>query len=98
MSSRSGVTSVITSSEAASQFLGLAARSPAASEVIGDLLIQGDGLRLIDRPVRPEEIGASPRDCEDLILAVVRDSELLRYDQVDTLVVDDRLVQVQSRS
>jgi voltage-gated potassium channel len=66
--------------------------------VIGDLLIQGNGLRLIDRPVRPEEIGVSPRDCEDLILAVVRDGELLRYDQVDSLVADDRLVQVHSRS
>jgi voltage-gated potassium channel len=95
---RSGATSVITSSEAAGRLLGLAARSPAASEVIGDLLIQGDGLRLIDRSVRPEEIGASPRDCDDLILAVVRDGELLRYDQVDSLVADDRLVQVHTRS
>jgi voltage-gated potassium channel len=95
---RSGATSVITSSEAAGRLLGLAARSPAASDVIGDLLVQGNGLRLIDRPVRPEEIGASPRDCEDLILAVVRDGELLRYDQVDSLVADDRLVQVHTRS
>ncbi|MEU4428470.1 potassium channel family protein [Actinoplanes sp. NPDC024001] len=94
---RSGATSVITSSEAAGRLLGLAARSPAASEVIGDLLIQGNGLRLIDRPARQDEVGASPKDCEDLILAVVRNGELMRYDQIRAFAADDRLIQVQSR-
>ncbi|MEV0902759.1 potassium channel family protein [Actinoplanes sp. NPDC049802] len=94
---RSGATSVITSSEAAGRLLGLAARSPAASEVIGDLLIQGNGLRLIDRPVRPDEVGSSPKDCDDLVLAVVRDSRLMRYDQIEAFAEDDRLIQVQTR-
>ena len=95
---RSGATSVITSSEAAGRLLGLAAQSPASSDVIGDLLIQGNGLRLVDRPVRATEVGASPGDCEDMVLAVVRDGELKRYDEVTALVEGDQLIQVRSSS
>ncbi|MCA2219023.1 potassium channel family protein [Jidongwangia harbinensis] len=95
---RSGATTVITSSEAAGRLLGLAAQSPAASEVIGDLLVQGHGLHLIDRPVRPDEVGTSPADCVDLILAAVRGGELVRYDRIGKFVAGDRLIQVQARS
>ncbi|MCM4078901.1 potassium channel family protein [Paractinoplanes hotanensis] len=95
---QSGATTVITSSEAAGRLLGLAARSPASGEVIGDLLIQGHGLHLIDRPVRPEEIGSSPAECEDLVLAVVRTGNLVRYDEIGAFAADDRLIQVRTRS
>jgi voltage-gated potassium channel len=95
---RSGATTVITSSEAAGRLLGLSAQSPAASEVIGDLLIQGQGLHLIDRPVRPDEIGRSPAECADIVLAAVRDGELMRYDQIGAFAAGDRLIKVQARS
>jgi voltage-gated potassium channel len=95
---RSGATSVITSSEAAGRLLGLAARSPAASDVVGDLLIQENGLRLIDRAAYAQEIGKSPVDCDGLVLAVVRDGRLMRYDEVDALAEGDRLIQVRSGS
>jgi voltage-gated potassium channel len=94
---RSGATTVVTSSEAAGRLLGLSAQSPAAGDVIGDLLVQGNGLHLIDRPVRQEEIGSSAAECEDLVLAVVRRGELVRYDLIGTFAVDDRLIQVTSR-
>ncbi|GAA4955470.1 hypothetical protein [Actinoplanes utahensis] len=61
---RSGATSVITSSEAAGRLLGLAARSPAASDVVGDLLVQGNGLRLVDRPGRPDGATSQRMDTE----------------------------------
>jgi voltage-gated potassium channel len=95
---KSGATTVITSSEAAGRLLGLSAQSPAASDVIGDLLVQGNGLHLVDRPVRREEVGTSPVDCDDLILAAVRDGELLRYDRIGRFATGDRLIEVQSRS
>jgi voltage-gated potassium channel len=95
---KSGATTVITSSEAAGRLLGLSAQSPAAGDVIGDLLVQGDGLHLVDRPVHPDEIGTSPADCDDLVLAAVREGRLLRYDQIGTFAADDRLIQVKSRS
>jgi voltage-gated potassium channel len=94
---RSGATTVVTSSEAAGRLLGLSAQSPAAGDVIGDLLVQGHGLHLIDRPVRPDEVGSSPAECQDLVLAVVRGGELVRYDLIGTFAVHDRLIQVTSR-
>jgi len=75
----------------------LSAQSPAAGEAIGDLLVQGHDLHLIDRPVRHDEIGSSPAECEDLVLAVVRDGQLVRYDMIGTFAVDDRLIQLQTR-
>ncbi|GAB7044673.1 MULTISPECIES: potassium channel family protein [Catenuloplanes] len=95
---RSGATRVITSSEAAGRLLGLSAHSPAASDVIGDLLVQGRGLHLVDRPVREDEIGSSPGQCEDVILAAVRNEALIRYDQIGVFAAGDRLIQVRTRS
>ncbi len=95
---QSGATTVITSSEAAGRLLGLSAQSPAAGDVIGDLLVQGHGLHLIDRPVRPDEVGSSPAECEDLVLAVVRAGKLVRYDRIGVFAADDRLIQVKTRS
>ena len=95
---QSGATTVITSSEAAGRLLGLAAQSPATGEVIGDLLIQGHGLHLIDRLVRQEEVGSSPADCADLVLAAVRAGTLVRYDQIGAFAEGDRLIQVRARS
>jgi voltage-gated potassium channel len=91
---RSGATTVVTSSEAAGRLLGLSAQSPATGDVIGDLLIQGRGLHLVDRPVRPDELGRSPTDCPDLILAAVRDGELIRYDNIDAFISGDRVIAV----
>lgn len=90
----SGANSVITSSEAAGRLLGMSATSPASSEVVGDLLIHGRGLDIIDRPVEPDEVGKSPRDCTDVVLAVVRGEKMLRFDQLDTFRSGDHLVLV----
>lgn len=95
---KSGATTVITSSEAAGRLLGLSAQSPAASDVIGDLLVQRNGLHLVDRPVRDHEVGTSPADCDDLILAAVRDGALVRYDKIGVFATGDRLIEVKSRS
>ncbi|MCO8277667.1 potassium channel family protein [Actinoplanes sp. TRM 88003] len=95
---QSGATTVITSSEAAGRLLGLAAQSPATGDVIGDLLIQGRGLHLIDRPVRADEIGTTPSESDDLVLAAVRAGEVVRYDRIGVFAVGDRLIQVNTRS
>ncbi|MBT8227223.1 MAG: potassium channel family protein [Dactylosporangium sp.] len=95
--SQSGATSVITSSDAAGRLLGMSAHSPAASEVIGDLLVHGQGLDLVDRPVHTDEIGCQPGECWEVVLAVVRDAELLRYDKIDRVLKGDRLIVVKPR-
>jgi voltage-gated potassium channel len=93
---QSGVDAVITSSEAAGRLLGVAARSPAISEVFNDLLIHGEGLDMVERPVRPEEIGRTPSECDVPVIAVLRDGHALPYGQVPALQEGDRLVLVTS--
>lgn len=94
---QSGATTVITTSDAAGRLLGLSAYSPATSAVIGDLLVQGQGLDLVDRPARPEEVGCLPGHCPQMVLAVVRGDEVVRYDRIDRIAQGDRLIVVHAR-
>ena len=92
---QSGADSVITTSDAAGRLLGLAAVSPALGTVLEDLMINGEGYEMAERPVLPREEGRSPRQCDDLVVSVVRDGQVMRwYDpgaghllRGDTLVV-----------
>jgi voltage-gated potassium channel len=93
---QSGVDAVITSSEAAGRLLGVAAQSPAISEVFNDLLVHGEGLDLIERPVRPDEVGKAPSECDAPVIAVLRDGHALPYGKVPQLRVGDQLVVVTS--
>lgn len=91
---QSGADSVITSASAAGRLLGLSVLSPNASSVMEDLIQQGSGLSLSERPVTKAEVGSSPRECRDLVVTVVRGHRLLGYDdpQADPLQSTDRLV------
>jgi len=94
---QSGADSVITSASAAGRLLGLSVLSPNASSVMEDLIQQGSGLSLNERPVTKAEVGQSPRDCKDLVVTVVRGHRLLGYDdpQADPLESTDRVVVIQ---
>jgi len=93
---QSGADSVITSSEAAGRLLGFAAFSPKVVEVLEDLLSVGTGLDLIERDIDAEHIGQAlwtiPAPAP--VLGVIRDDELLRFDdkRLDELRPADRLV------
>ncbi|MFC7246325.1 potassium channel family protein [Catellatospora aurea] len=91
---RSGADAVITSSAAAGRLLGVAAKSPLVSEVFSDLLVHGDGLELVERPVRPEEIGRTTRDCPEPVVAVLRGGKALAWQEVTALESGDCLVVV----
>ncbi|MBB5872486.1 voltage-gated potassium channel [Allocatelliglobosispora scoriae] len=91
-----GVNAVITSAEAAGRLLGVAARSPAISEVFNDLLIHGEGLDLAEREVTAAEVGTLPRDCDQPVIAVLRGGKALPYAQAGKLAAGDRLVLVTS--
>jgi voltage-gated potassium channel len=93
---QSGVDAVITSSEAAGRLLGVAAKSPAISEVFADLLVHGEGLDMIERPVQPDEVGRAPGDCAQPVIAVLRGGHALPYGQVTELREGDQLVLVTS--
>ncbi|MFC5752650.1 potassium channel family protein [Actinomadura rugatobispora] len=77
---QSGADHVITTSEAAGRLLGVSTSQPNVSEVIEDLLEQGTGLDLVEREVRPGEVGGPLRDLPEPAIALVRDGRTLPYD------------------
>jgi len=95
---QSGANSVVVSSETAGRLLGLATSKPTVVEIIEDLLTPDAGLAISEREVESKEVGGSPRHLADIVLGVVRDGKLLRYDDalVDALEKSDRLLYVRA--
>ncbi|WP_078940706.1 potassium channel family protein [Streptomyces cellulosae] len=93
---QSGADAVITSASAAGRLLGLSVLSPAAGMVMEDLIQQGSGLDMVERPVIKAEVGRSPRETDDLVVSVVRGHRVLGYDDpaVGTLELTDRLITI----
>ncbi|MER5213980.1 potassium channel family protein [Streptomyces sp. NPDC002838] len=93
---QSGADAVITSASAAGRLLGLSVLSPAAGMVMEDLIQQGSGLDIVERPVIKAEVGKSPRETEDLVVSVVRGHRVLGYDDpaVGKLELTDRLITI----
>jgi voltage-gated potassium channel len=96
LAEHSGANSVIVSSEAAGRLLGLSVQSPGITEVLSDLLVRGAGLDLIDRPVRPDEVGNLPDTCGNLVLGVIRDGHFRRFNESGPCCPGDRLVTIKS--
>lgn len=91
----SGANSVITSSAAAGRLLGLATETPRLVDVLEDLLSVGEGLDIVEREATAEEVEhGHPLSREQLVVAVVRDGQMLRFDDPDAreLRRGDRIV------
>ncbi|MFI9601708.1 potassium channel family protein [Streptomyces sp. NPDC004069] len=93
---QSGADAVITSASAAGRLLGLSVLSPAASMILEDLIHQGSGLDIVERPVIKAEVGRDPRDIEELVVSVLRGHRVLGYDDpsVRELELTDRLITI----
>ncbi|WUT01269.1 potassium channel family protein [Streptomyces sp. NBC_00708] len=93
---QSGADAVITSASAAGRLLGLSVLSPSAGTVMEDLIQQGSGLDLIERPVIKSEVGKNVRETEDLVVSVLRGHRLLGYDDpaASPLQLTDRLITI----
>ncbi|GAA3379380.1 potassium channel family protein [Streptomyces racemochromogenes] len=93
---QSGADAVITSASAAGRLLGLSVLSPSAGTVMEDLIHQGSGLDLVERPVNKSEVGRSVRDTGDLVVSVLRGHRLLPYDDphASPLQLTDRLITI----
>ncbi|MFF9480397.1 potassium channel family protein [Streptomyces sp. NPDC014733] len=93
---QSGADSVITSASAAGRLLGLSVHSPSAGTVMEDLIQQGSGLDLVERPVVKSEVGKSVRETDDLVVSVLRGHRLLGYDDpaASPLQAADRLITI----
>jgi voltage-gated potassium channel len=93
---QSGADSVVTSSEAAGKLLGISVLSPQVGKVVTDLVSYGQGMDIVEEPAGPDEIGAEPGACRLPVLAVIRDGQLLRFDdpRIGTVRAGDRVVVV----
>ena len=81
---QSGADRVITHAESAGNLMGLSLLSGNVGEMIEDLMDTGRGLEVVERPISRAELGLSPSDVQaagDLVLAVVRGDEVIRFDQ-----------------
>ncbi|MCZ0980334.1 potassium channel family protein [Streptomyces diastatochromogenes] len=93
---QSGADAVITSASAAGRLLGLSVLSPSAGTVMEDLIQQGSGLDLVERPVTKSEAGRSVRETDDLVVSVLRGHRLLGYDDpaASPLQLTDRVITI----
>lgn len=92
---QSGANSVIRSAQSPGRLLGMAIRNPRVVGVLEDLLDVGVGLDLIERPATPAEHGGPPQaGAGELVVAVVRGDEVLRFDDERTrhLAPGDQIV------
>ncbi|MFJ5774828.1 potassium channel family protein [Streptomyces sp. NPDC093094] len=96
---QSGADEVVTGASAAGRLLGLSVLTPAAGLVMEDLMRQGSGLDMVERPVTKAETGRGPRDLDDLVVSVVRGHRVLAYDDpaVGVLEPMDRIVSIVRR-
>ncbi|KNB49553.1 Ion channel protein [Streptomyces caatingaensis] len=93
---QSGADTVVTSSSSAGRMLGMSMMSPYVGDVLEDLLTYGTGLDVVERPATKAEAGRSPRDCDDLVVALVRGHRLLHYTDPEaaTVHLTDRLITI----
>ena len=97
----SGATSVITSSAAAGRLLGLATEAPRLVDVLEDLLSVGEGLDIVERDVTADDVASRrPVANDELLVAVVREGQMLRFDDpaVRDLRSGDRLLCLRSHA
>ncbi|MDQ4068906.1 MAG: NAD-binding protein [Actinomycetota bacterium] len=98
---QSGANSVIRSAHSPGRLLGLATRNPRVVGVLEDLLDVGAGLDIIERPISAKERGGPPQPGQgELVVAVVRGDELLRFDdpRLSRLDPGDQIVALCARA
>jgi voltage-gated potassium channel len=96
-----GANGVITSSAAAGRLLGLSSETPQVSEVIEDILTLGQGLDIVEREVDESELAdAASREPGVMCLGVVRDGELIRFDDPRSaeLRTGDKVIELRAGS
>ena len=96
---QSGASSVITTSSAAGRLLGHAVDAPRVTEVLEDLLAVGEGLDIAEHVVAEAEVGPiNALKPEGLVVGVIRDDELMRFDdpRAQQLQAGDRVVYLHS--
>jgi voltage-gated potassium channel len=105
---QSGAHQVIVSSATAGRLLGMSTTAPPIIDVVEDLLTPGAGMALAVRSATRSELGKSPRELDDVVIAIVRrgrihqlgepDTEALQTGDMVVYVRDDRANNGSARS
>jgi len=69
---QSGAHHVVVSSSTAGRLLGMCTSAPPLVDVVEDLLSPSHGMALAMRSARRDEVGRSPRELEDVVIALIR--------------------------
>jgi len=93
---QSGADTVVTSSSSAGRLLGVSMANPHLADTLENLMTYGRGLDLVERPVAADEVGRSPRECADLVVAVVRRKAVFDYTdpQAASLRAGDHVISI----
>ncbi len=93
---QSGAHHVIVSSATAGRLLGLSTSAPPLIDVVEDLLTPGAGMALAMRSAVRAEVGLSPRDLDDMVIALYRRGQIvpLTGTTVPTIETGDMLVYI----
>ncbi len=98
---QSGATTTVVPSIGAGRLLSQSLVSPAVTDVLEDLVSDGEGLELVDEEVTAADVGGHCRDVDrGQVIAIVRGPERFAYDdpRAAELQAGDRIVRVARRS
>ncbi|WP_213450267.1 potassium channel family protein [Rhizomonospora bruguierae] len=95
---QSGAHQVVVSSATAGRLLGLSTSAPPLIDVVEDLLTAGHGMALALRSATRAEVGRSPREVAEVVIALVRRGQVVNLAQPEGAVVEtgDTLVYVRN--
>ena len=96
---QSGANTVIPTADAAGHLMGISLMSPITGQLMEDILSTGHGLEVGERAVRPDEYGKTRGEIDasgDLVLAVIRNGVVHRFDQDGAVVLQagDHIVSI----
>ena len=74
---QSGAHHVVVSSSTAGRLMGLSTTAPPLIDVVEDLLTPGAGMALAMRSATRDEVGRSPRDMAEVVIALARRGQIL---------------------
>lgn len=100
---QSGADSVIMTSESAGRIMAVTLLSPTAGSILEDLIDPVQGMEVVERAVRPDEVGLRPTRLTErgvLILSIIRNGVSHRFDHpdIDVLERSDRVVIIHDRN
>jgi voltage-gated potassium channel len=85
---QSGAHHVIVSSSTAGRLLGMCTTAPPLIDVVEDLLTAGEGMALAMRSATRGEMGSSPREVGDVVIALVRRGKVVPLQEPEAAKIE----------